>query len=813
LAKGQNGLPDDESRLLAATQERGPPVISSRAGDPDGRPDAPEERRPIQSFFSRWTNRPDRETADRLVDEDRFWDNQGLLWWAFAFASGIAVYTYLPEEPHWPALVGALSIALGLVFWASRRGNLGKPAILALAVACGVTAGALRTSYVEAPRLGEPMNVTLTGHVLERQSSGSGTRILIEVAKVDGRPRADVAFPEKVRLRVPAGSEVSVGAGVRVRARLFPPAGPVSPGGYDFSYRAYFSQIGATGFSYGPGVQADAGPVPLTVRAAALVQGLRDGLTSRIRSVLADTPERALVIALLVGDRSGISQEQEDDLRAAGLAHILAISGLHMALFAGGAYGAVLFILALFPPLALRRPIHKWAAVAALAAAVAYLLISGAAVATQRSFLMIALVFLGIFVGRRGLTLRSVALAGLFLLLLAPERVFFPGFQMSFAAVICLVAVYELWRQRRGPWRAKDRQTAARSDGRARKLLRFVGKWAAGLIVTAFVAGLATGIVGAYHFGRIAPYGLLGNLLGMPVFSLVIMPMGVFALVLMPFGLSALPLAVMAFGLSVLERIAAFTADLSDGAGAIGTLNGPSALLFVSALFICLLLPGRRRLFAAFPFAAAIVFVMVSRPPDIQIAGSGRQVAARDATGLLRLSSGRQSFQGDLWMQSEGVPEHATLSRKMKSPQRRCDAAGCTVLAHVAEDAKAADGTGGAVPLAVALPKSSEALPMDCRYADIIVTDLVAPKGCRARVIFDRAVRQRRGAISLWLSPPDPGTEKPPPGGRPAGGDGGTEKPVIGRVAYAIPDPPRPWHRPGTVPRASLRQGSGGSSQ
>ncbi|POF30165.1 ComEC/Rec2 family competence protein [Roseibium marinum] len=737
-------------------------------------------------------------TGPRTEADERGRDSHALLWWSFAFATGIAVYNFLPEEPHWPVLAILAALALALVVWSGRHGTLGKSAILTLALVCGLSVASTRTAFVDAPRLGETMTATLTGHVLESRTGLRGTRVLLGVETIDGRPRSEVTFPEKVRLRVPAGSPNGVGEGVSVRVRLFPPAGPVSPGGYDFSYRAFFSGIGATGFSYGPAVPFETGDPSLPLRAAAQIQSLRDGLTDRIKSALPDTPERALIIALLVGDRSGISQEQEDDLRAAGLAHILAISGLHMALFAGGAYGSVLLFLALFPSLALRWPTHKWAAVAALAAAVAYLLISGAAVATQRSFLMIALVFLGIFTGRRGLTLRSVALAGLFLLFLAPERLFFPGFQMSFAAVICLVAVYELWRNRSADWQSKQHRDEGHAGGRAGHILRFVGKWAVGLFVTALVAGLATGIIGAHHFGRIAPYGLLGNLLGMPVFSLLVMPMGVLALVLMPLGLGALPLHVMAFGLSILQKTAAFTANLGADAGAVGTLNGASALLLLSALFIVLLISGRRRLLAVVPFTAALVLIAFSRPPDIQISASGQVVAARDDAGLLRISKGRKTFQAELWFQREGISEREIESRTMKSPQRRCDRDGCVVLAHAGQRDKDAEESVS-VPLAIALPKSPQALSMDCRYADLVVSDLIVPSGCRTRTVFDLRVRRQRGAISVWLSHPDPAGADPSTGRRSA-------EPEISRVEYTIPVSPRPWHRPGIVTRESVRR-------
>ncbi|WP_428649714.1 ComEC/Rec2 family competence protein [Roseibium sp.] len=733
--------------------------------------------------------------------EGQFSDRRGLLCSTFAFSAGIAVYVILPEEPFWPFLAALLVPFCGAGLWFRGKQTLVSLLILAIAFAAGLTVATMRTAYVAAPRLAEAMSATVTGRVLDRRVGVSGARVLLEVSAVNGQSLQKTDFPERVRLRIANGDRLRVGEKIAVTARLFPPAGPVNPGGYDFSFRAYFSRIGATGYSYGPAEVIDRGGNGLRLHLAERLQRLRDSVASRIRSVLGSRPETGLAVALLVGDRSGIGSEQEEVLRAAGLAHILAISGLHMALFAGGAYAATLFLFALVPALSLRWPTHKWAAVTALIAASGYLLLSGAEVATQRSYLMIALVFLGVLTGRRGVTLRSVALAALFLLLIAPERLFFPGFQMSFAAVICLVAVYEIWRQRRPDWGRRDRSGA----GIARRLAATVGKWGLGLCVTAIVAGLATGIVGMHHFGRVAPYGVVGNLLGMPVFSLVVMPMGVLALVLMPLGLSALPLTIMSFGLSLLETVARLTADLGDGAGAVGTLDSIPALLFMSALFAGLLLCGRQRLWALLPLGPAIVLVTLAKPPDIQIAASGRLVAARDVEGVLRVSSSRRTFAGDLWLQAEGVPGSAILSRKMKSPQRACDQWGCVVLAHdVNGDERLARPVEKA--LAIALPKEPEALVQDCAYADIIVSDLIAPRSCAASALFDKGVRERRGAVSIWLERESDADFANPQSPENAVAGRGSNSLRIGRIKYAIPDPPRPWHRQGTVTRASLRK-------
>jgi competence protein ComEC len=754
-------------------------------------------------------NRSGLTGADAPECGERLEDSQGLLWFAFAFAGGIALHGLLPEEPSWVLLSLLLVIALLAVAVFRQREHLTVHAVLLLAFAGGMTAATVRTASVAAPRLAEQMNVTLTGQVLERQVDSSGTRLVLEVKRVGEHPASELVFPEKVRVRVPAGGSDAVGDLVEVRARLFPPAGPVFPGGYDYSYRAYFEGIGATGFSFGPARPAGSPEFTLPLRATAGISQLREYLAGRIRSVLSEGPETALIVALLVGDRSGIGEAEEEDLRAAGLAHILAISGLHMALFAGGAYAAVLLLLAAIPSLTLHWQIHKSSAIAALVAASFYLVLSGAAVATQRSFLMIAIVFMGILFGRRGLTLRSVALAGLVLLLIAPERLFAPGFQMSFAAVICLVAVYDTWRKR-----PRDDFGERRVSSAGHVFALGVGKWVAGLFVTALVAGLATGIIGAHHFGRIAPYGLVGNMLGMPVFSLIVMPMGVLALVLMPFGLAALPLGVMSFGVSLLLKIAAFTAGLEAGGGMMGRLDGLAAVLLLAALFAGLLLPGKRRLIAGLPLMAGLALAATSKPPDVQIPASGTQIAARDKAGEMRFAGRTGSFAAQLWLQAEGIPRGEILSRKMKSPQIRCDDEGCVVRAHRSPEV----GTSPADvrPFVIAQSKRFESLETDCRKADFIVTDLIVPSGCRAAIVLDGGTRAARGAVSIWFA--EPGGEnydlKILNGGAAESGGANTvaaseaglsAKHGLAKMIFAIPDPPRPWHRRGSVTRDSLR--------
>ncbi|WP_428525852.1 ComEC/Rec2 family competence protein [Roseibium sp.] len=816
---------DDDNRAVPGSPVSDPSVISSNT---DSR-HRPAEASPWTAFLRARREYKDRPTdqhagwAGTADDWEQFWQKQGLLWTGFSFSAGTFLYSLLPEEPSW--------LVLGVLFFLSAclagahavRTGLPRVLNLLLALFAGLSIATLRTAAVDAPRLAEPMTVLLRGDVLKVQETRSGKRLVLRVREVDARENTDGRFANRVRLRIPADARIAPGDWIKVRARLFPPMGPVVPGGYDFSFRAYFDGIGASGFSYGaPEIVHGpaASQVLLLVRQ---VNKLRQHLAERISALLPEDPETALAVALLVGDRSGIDEKTEESLRAAGLAHILAISGLHMALFAGGAYAVCLGALALIPGLALRWPIHKVSAMLALVAAVFYLLLSGASVATQRSFIMIALVFLGIMTGRRGLTLRSVAIAGLFLLLLAPERLFYPGFQMSFAAVIALVAVYDLWRSHQ-----KRRRSLIPSTNGHSWFLSGALKWATGLFVTALVAGIATGIVGAYHFSRIAPFGLVGNMLGMPVFSLIVMPMGVVALVLMPFGLAAIPLKVMSAGLVVLIQIAEFTEQIAPDFGRMGSLTGLSAAVLLAGFFGLLLAPGRFRVIGLGLVPIGITLAIISRPPDIYIPATGSQLAARDIEGALALSSARSSFAAETWFEAEGVSGEAIKSRKMKDGQRACDPSGCVVQAFTAR----AEVGEERIPVTIALPKTRNALFYDCQKADMIVTDMVAPAACRA-VVFDQDIRVARGAISIWLdqacqtgtstkdqmienvvrieSAVQRKSEVLPLITQPQTTPARTKTPSaavcqtkIQSIKYAKPKPPRPWHKQGTVTRSSL---------
>lgn len=478
-----------------------------------------------------------------LSEQDRWF-----VWIPVCMSAGICAFFAVPSPPYQPAL-NFCAVALAIIAWRQRSSPLGLVLFGALAAfAAGFALAGTQANLSWAPSIRASTGaVIVTGRVeqVEKRTSGA-MRYTLAVESV-GR-FSSAALPRRVTVtRRGETGDARPGDMVRVRAVLMPPPEPAAPGAFDFARRAYFQQIGGVGFAVSPFEQVPHAVSPGAIaRLAARLQALRQRVAERITRVLPGQSGE-IASALIVGKRGGIAEEPRQALRAAGLQHILAISGLHMALVAGTAFLAIRTLLAAIPGLALTRPVRKYAAAAALVIALAYLAVSGASVSAQRAFIMAATMFGAVLLDRPAITLRNVAIAALVIIAWNPFAVMQAGFQMSFAATAGLVSVYETIRRAR--MRAHGVGAHARDGGGpvsgilSRMKLVFVA-----LVITALVGGLATAPFAAYHFNRIAPYGLLGNVLAMPLVSFIIMPAGVLSGLAFAFGLEALPLRVMGAG-------------------------------------------------------------------------------------------------------------------------------------------------------------------------------------------------------------------------------------------------------------------------
>ncbi len=620
------------------------------------------------------------------------------------FACGIAVYFHLPREPWLPAVLLVAVVAVAVVAWRRRRGHAARVSAGIAALVLGIAAASVETARMAAPRLDHERTVTVEGRVVGLDATArGGLRLTVDVARMEGRGLTPETTPTRITATLTAKAwRPDVGEGVRFKARLKPPEGPVLPGGYDFARRAWFEGRGAGGYVLGRATPIELAEAPLLARLLRPIASLRHVVAERVRASLPGATG-AIAAALMVGEQRAIPESAAEPLRAAGLTHIVSISGLHMGLVAGGVIVAIRAALALFPVLALGFPIKKWAAAAAFAAATIYLLLSGNQVAALRSHLMLSVALLAVMVDRPAITMHTVAVAAALILAVDPASALEPSFLMSFLAVIALVASYDLYRL----WTAR-RPPPVKEEGRLAHLVGSGLRHVEGLAFSSLVAGLATAPVIAAVFFRGAPYSIVANMVVLPVTGLVIMPAAVIAALAMPFGLDHWPLQVMGLGVDWMIAVGRWTASLPSGAGLIGASHAAMMPLGIAAVLWLSAWKSRIRLLGLLPALAALALLFAGPRPDVMIGRQGSPVAVRGGDGRLHVLAGRQDrFDTAIWLAADGDGRPVTDASLTEG--WTCDPLGCvfeipagrrstaTMSAGAGEHRQAAASADGAV--------------------------------------------------------------------------------------------------------------------
>jgi competence protein ComEC len=644
-------------------------------------------------------------------------------WVPVAFGTGIVLYFAAGREPVWwlAAVVAAAAVAAACRLRASPAGF--PVAIGCAAVAAGFATAAVKSHFVDHVILLKPAySVSLSGFVEAREERERSDRIVVRVATMEAARLSE--RPGRVRLTVRKGTAPAVGAFVALKARLNPPASPFRPGGYDLARDLYFQKIGATGVALG---RIDVLPAPVAPGAAlefaTAVEAIRDGIDRRIRAAVPGDAG-SIASALITGKRDALSPAVFDAMYVSGVGHVLSISGYHMAVVAGVVFFMVRAALALFSTLALGRPIKKWAAAAALAAATFYLVLSGAEVATQRSYIMTAVVLTGVLADRPALTLRTIAVAALAVMLIAPEAVVHPSFQMSFAATLALIAICEGGL----PWAAATRDTPL-----AARIALWGVRELVVLVLASLVAGFATTPYAAYHFHRMAPYGVIANLAAMPVISALAMPAGLLALVAMPFGFDAPLWRLMGLGIDWMVTVALWVAGLPGAVGHVAAFGAGALLLATAGLLVLCLLRSPLRFIGAVLALLGGAVAMTAARPDVMLSAGGDVVAVRGADGRLAAARfGNDTLSMRAWLAADGDARDAADATVKAG--FACDPDGCV--------ARLADGA------VIAVSRTAAAFADDCARAALIVTVRFAPGDCAARVI-GRATLRRTGALAL----------------------------------------------------------------
>ena len=640
-----------------------------------------------------------------------------MLWLPVWLGAGIGLWFGLAWEPGRAAYALAAGlVVLAMAVWFSGPDALRMLAAALALMAAGFLLAGVRAHGLAAPVLGFRYYGPVEGRIVALDRS-SGDYIRLTLDRVVLHNVDPARTPAFVRVALHGDqSQITPEPGQRVMmtANLMPPAGPASPQSYDFRRNSWFAGLGAVGYVRAPVLLA-APPEPGDWALAG--HRLRMRLSAAIQARIPGQPG-AVAAALMTGDRSGIAEATNASMRASNLYHIISISGLHMGMLAGFVFAALRYGLALVGNLALHLPVKKIAAGAALVAASIYLWLAGPNVATERAYVMAATMLVAVLLDRRAISLRTVAVAALVLLLMEPESLVEPGFQMSFGATVALILVYR-------PWAAVQRYVPG--------LLKPVAM----LVISSLAAGLASAPIAAAHFNRMPEYGLLANFLAVPVMGTAVMPAGVFAALAAPFGLAGPPLWVMEQGTRWMILVSDWVAGLDGAQRALPV--PPEAVLPMLALAAACAVLGRGALRLAALVAALGAFWLwgAGERSLLMIAPEAELVGLMTPEGRALSKSGA-GFVAETWLAEDGdtaTPEAAYARPGWTGPNgaREAVLAGRRVV-HL---------TGkGAV----------DRLPEACTDAAIVVLAAKAPDaGPRDCLLFDLVSLRGTGAVSISL--------------------------------------------------------------
>jgi competence protein ComEC len=650
------------------------------------------------------------------------------LWLPVFMGAGVLTYYDLRFEPaFWVGPVTCAGAFLAAALLPAGRLLLAPIAAAAL----GFAAGQVATARAPPIETGLPSRATIvTGVVAAVERLPEGRRVTLAAASLDGTP--PLRRLARLRLRKGDNGPVATGDSVRVRALLRPPSMPAYPGAWDLQRDAYYSGLGASGFALADIERTQTARPTLTSR---LVQRLREVIAERVTAVIPGTPGE-FAVTLLTGASMAMPEADHAAFRDSGLAHLLAVAGLHIGIVMGFVLATARLAFRCSEHASLFWPTKKLSALCALAGGGAYMVLTGMHVPIVRSFVMASLFTIAVLADRRPVSSRGLALAAMALMLLSPQDVPDVSFQMSFSAVLALIAGYEALR----PWLTR---LHGRSLGR-----RFASHCVA-LALTSALAGSASAPYGAYHFGHVQVYFILANMIAVPLTALWVMPAGMIALVLMPLHLEALALAPMGWGGSLVVDVARWTSALPAATFDVPHIPAWGLCTFSFGLAWLGLWRGRRCLVGLAFMAVGSVSPVFVHPPDILVSADARLLAVRTSEGAFvqtasggSLASGR--FISDAWAQYWGIGSMKMMpdlgdEGGASAPVVHCDAVFCRLKPH-------ADGPA-------ALLVRGSAVRADCSGISVIVSLEPARRLCPKPwpALVDRFTVWRYGSTAIWL--------------------------------------------------------------
>jgi competence protein ComEC len=678
------------------------------------------------------------------------------LWLPVAAGAGVVLYFAADREPSL-GYASVFTAAATVLAFLLRRWRAPFACALVLAMlSAGFLSATLRSYLLAAPVIDRVRVLKLTGTIEEMDLRRAGARFVLRVAQAQGLGPSET--PYRVRLTTREAPNVEAGAFVSVAARLLPPAKLVLPGGYDFARDAYFARIGAVGSVLGriEVVPAPAPPGPWLALMTA-VDRARNALAQRVFAIVGGD-EGAVAAAMVTGKRDLLSDKARELIREAGIFHIITISGVQMTLVAGMIFWAVRRLLAFSTVFALRYPIKKWAAAAAMLGAIAYDVATGSRVGTERALFMTLIVLAAVIADRRAFTMRNLAYAAFAVVIFEPEAVLGASFQLSFAAVSALVAVGEARLESSARRRAQGERRAASPPGFLSRVLGRAVEALAWLFIATFCATLATASYMAYNFHELSPYVLIGNPLTLTIIEFFAVPGALIGALLYPLGLDAPVWHYVGSGIELIFWAAAKIAAAPDSTFHLREF-APWAVCFLTLAVLSAVIWRSlfMRLTALAFLALGLAGAISGEGFDVAIAPTGASAALRLTDGKLAVIGARPNpFEAEQWLRADGDAREA---RALLALGTYCDKLGCV--------GKLVDGS------ALALVMQEAAFEEDCLRADIIVSPRRAPSTCAAPLVFDRESLASSGAVTLRIA-----------------GDG-----FLATTARS-PDEDRPWSRP-----------------
>lgn len=660
-------------------------------------------------------------TAEKWLESER---GQLPLWLPVMLGTGVALWFVLPLQSMWIAVIlgGAAMASAGLSIglrWRMAWVLIGAGSTLAM----GCALVWARSELVASPVVVRPLVADLSGQIVkvEKQVSKGNWRLTIQTERTpDVPPRVRVSVPfEKLT------TDPQPGVTFSGRVRLMPPTPPAVPGGHDFRRQAWFQGLGGVGKSLGA----------VEIAGAEASPGLRQRLSAHIGERL-DAREAGIATALVTGDQGRIAQEDQEAMRASGLAHLLSVSGLHISAVVAAAFFMSLRLLALSPRLALDWPLLTISAAIAAIAGIGYTLLTGSEVPTIRSCIAAILVLVGMVLGRDAMTLRLVATGALVVLLLWPEALVGPSFQLSFAAITAIVALHE------------SRHVQGWFSPREESLARQWGRGLGSLLLTGLVVEVVLAPIALFHFHKSGLYGALANMLAIPLTTFVIMPAEALALVADMAGLGAPFWWVTGRAIAVLLWLSHVVANQPGAVAMLPSISNAAYALMISGGLWIMLWRSRLRLAGLVPLALGAGMALAAPTPDLLVTDDGRHLAVRDDAGrlaILRPKSG-DFVRQVLAERSAYVGELDDLDNARHAD---CSADACIIRMD--------RGGRNWTVLAIRSRHRIEwrTLTEQCARSDIVVSDRWLPRACLARwLTVDPRMLRQTGGLAISLDPP-----------------------------------------------------------